>query len=139
MWWLLLSQRRGSRGVGFSSCGTRAELPPGMWDCPGRVSPALASRFSTIGPTGNPTRIFSNHSLSEDFSSTLILANVDPIVPQGPPLIPEQLLPPLSSGSTMIQTVESLHSTAYSQLLFRQIMTSTSLASYHMLLTSSLA
>ena len=42
----------------LSSCGSRAQLPPGMWDLPRPglepVSPALASRFSTTAPPGKP-------------------------------------------------------------------------------------
>ena len=40
----------------LSSCGTWASLPRGMWDLPGsgikHMSPALAGRFSTTGPSG---------------------------------------------------------------------------------------
>ena len=54
--WLLLLRSTGSRRVGFSSCGTRAELLCGMWDLPGPglepVSPALAGGFLTTAPPG---------------------------------------------------------------------------------------
>ena len=42
----------------LSSCGSRAQLPCGMWDLPRPglepVSPALAGRFSTTAPPGKP-------------------------------------------------------------------------------------
>ena len=42
----------------LSSCGSRAQLLPGMWDPPRPglkpVSPALAGRFSTTAPPGKP-------------------------------------------------------------------------------------
>ena len=42
----------------LSSCGSRAQLPRGMWDLPRPglepVSPALAGRFSTTVPPGKP-------------------------------------------------------------------------------------
>ena len=42
----------------LSSCGSRAQLPRGMWDLPRPglepVSPALAGRFSTTAPPGKP-------------------------------------------------------------------------------------
>ena len=42
----------------LSNCGSRAELLRGMWDLPRPglepVSPALAGRFSTTPPPGNP-------------------------------------------------------------------------------------
>ena len=48
----------GSRHVGFSSCGTWAELLRGMWDLPGPgiepVSPALAGGVLTTAPPGKP-------------------------------------------------------------------------------------
>ena len=44
----------------IGGCGARAQLFPGMWDLPGPgmgpVSLALASRFSTTGPPGKPSR-----------------------------------------------------------------------------------
>ena len=47
--WLLLLQSKGSRCMGFSSCGARAELLRSTWDLPGPglepVSPALAGGF----------------------------------------------------------------------------------------------
>ena len=46
----------------LSSCGSRAQLLPGMWDLPKPrlepVSPALAGRFSTTAPPGKPTSLF---------------------------------------------------------------------------------
>ena len=43
----------------FSSCGARAQLPSGRWGFPSSgtkpVSPALAGRFLTTGPTGKST------------------------------------------------------------------------------------
>ena len=43
----------------LSSCGSRAQLPRGMWDLPRPglepVSPALAGRFSTTVPPGKPS------------------------------------------------------------------------------------
>ena len=42
----------------LSNCGSRAQLLRGMWDLPRPglepVSPALAGRFSTTAPPGNP-------------------------------------------------------------------------------------
>ena len=42
----------------LSSCGSRAQLPRGMWDPPRPglkpVSPALAGRLSTTAPPGKP-------------------------------------------------------------------------------------
>ena len=42
----------------LSSCGSRAQLLPSMWDLPRPglepVSPALAGRFSTTVPPGKP-------------------------------------------------------------------------------------
>ena len=42
----------------LSSCGSRAQLPRGMWDLPRpgleHVCPALAGRFSTTEPPGKP-------------------------------------------------------------------------------------
>ena len=44
----------------LSSCGSRAQLLRSMWDLPRPglepVSPALAGRFSTTAPPGNPPR-----------------------------------------------------------------------------------
>ena len=48
----------------LSSCGSRAQLLPGMWDLPRPglepVSPALAGRFSTTAPPGKPFCPFFN-------------------------------------------------------------------------------
>ena len=56
LWWLLLLQSTGSRRMGFSSCGTRAQLLRGLSDFPEPglepVSPALAGRFLTTAPPG---------------------------------------------------------------------------------------
>ena len=45
----------------LSSCGTRAQLPCGVWDLPGPglepVSPALAGRLSTTAPPGKPLKL----------------------------------------------------------------------------------
>ena len=70
LWWLLWLQSMGTRHAGFSSCGSRAlecrlsscgagdKLLHGMWDIPGPglepVSPALAGRFLTTVPPGEP-------------------------------------------------------------------------------------
>ena len=52
--------------VGFSSWGSRAELPCGMWNLPGSrikpVAPALAGRFLITGPPGKPSRTFFSES-----------------------------------------------------------------------------
>ena len=72
--WLLLLRSRGSRHMGFSSCGSRAlerrlsscgaraQLLHGMWDLPGPglkpVSPALAGGFSTTVPPGKSLSAF---------------------------------------------------------------------------------
>ena len=46
----------------LSSCGSRAQLPRGMWDLPGPgiepVSPALAGGFLTTAPPGKPPNDF---------------------------------------------------------------------------------
>ena len=46
----------------LSSCGSRAQLLCGMWDLPRPglepMSPALAGRFSTTVPPGNPLSLF---------------------------------------------------------------------------------
>ena len=46
----------------LSNCGSRAQLPRGMWDLPRPglepVSPALAGRFSTTAPPGKPQQQF---------------------------------------------------------------------------------
>ena len=81
--WLLLSWSKGSRRVGFSSCGSRAlerrlsscgtwaQLLHCMWVLPGPglepVSPALAGRFSTTSPPGKPS-IFVLYSLKLFYS-----------------------------------------------------------------------
>ena len=53
--WLLLLRRMGCRVLGLS-CSARASLPHSMWDRPRPgielVSPALAGRFLTTGPSG---------------------------------------------------------------------------------------
>ena len=45
----------------LSNCGSRAQLLRGMWDLPSPglepVSPALAGRFSTTVPPGNPSSL----------------------------------------------------------------------------------
>ena len=46
----------GCRHRGFSSLGTQAQLPHGMWDLP--VSPELADRFLTSGPPGLSLLLF---------------------------------------------------------------------------------
>ena len=47
--------------TGFSSCGTLAWLPHGMWDLPGPeidpMSRALAGRFLTTEPPGMPNEV----------------------------------------------------------------------------------
>ena len=66
LWWLLMLRSVDSRCIGFSncdlwalelglsSCGTQAQLPPGMWNLPGLeikpVPSALAGGFSNTGP-----------------------------------------------------------------------------------------
>ena len=49
----------------LSSCGSRAQLLRGMWDLPRPglepMSPALAGRFSTTAPPGQPQHIFIKH------------------------------------------------------------------------------
>ena len=50
-------QNMGSRCVGFSSCGAWAWLPRGMWiflEQGSNPSTALAGRFLTTGPPGEP-------------------------------------------------------------------------------------
>ena len=53
--WLLVAEQ-GLWGVGFSSCGVRAQLPHGMWHLPRPgiqpVSLALAGRLLTPGLLG---------------------------------------------------------------------------------------
>ena len=54
--WLLLLRSTGSRHMGFSCCGSRAQLLRGMWDLRGPglepVSPALTGGFLTTAPPG---------------------------------------------------------------------------------------
>ena len=54
LWRILLLWSMSSWHVGFSSCGTRAALPCGMWKFPWPgtepISPALAGRLLTTGP-----------------------------------------------------------------------------------------
>ena len=56
LWGPLLLWPVGSGCTGFSSCGARGLLPPGMWSLPGPgmepASPASAGRFLTTGPLG---------------------------------------------------------------------------------------
>ena len=56
--WLLLLWSTGSRHVGFSSCGTWAQLLRSMWDLPGSglepMSSALAGGFLTTVPPEKP-------------------------------------------------------------------------------------
>ena len=51
----------------LSSCGSQAQLLHGMWDPPRPglepVSPALAGRFSTTAPPGNPKQYYSLHKI----------------------------------------------------------------------------
>ena len=80
--WLLVLQSMGSRRMGFSCCGPRAQqlwlvgsraqaqqlwrtglgAPRGMWDLPRAglepVSPALAGGFLTTVPPGNSPNLF---------------------------------------------------------------------------------
>ena len=50
----LVARARALGCVGFSSCGTLAQLPCGMWDLPGPriepVTPALEGGYLTTGP-----------------------------------------------------------------------------------------
>ena len=50
----------------LSNCGSRAQLPRGMRDLPRPglepMSPAWAGRLSTIGSSGKPSSIFSDHN-----------------------------------------------------------------------------
>ena len=59
--WLLLWSM-GSRCLGFSSCGSWAQLLWGMWDLPRSgiepVSLAWQGRFLTTGPPGKPRFLF---------------------------------------------------------------------------------
>ena len=59
--WLLLLLSTVSRHVGFSSCGTWAQLPCGAWNFPGPrikpMSPTLPGRFLTCGPAGKSKKI----------------------------------------------------------------------------------
>ena len=58
----LLLWSMGSRPVGFSSCGTWASLPLGIWNPPGPgiepLSPALSGRFPTTVPQGKVCCIY---------------------------------------------------------------------------------
>ena len=57
--WIVGSRRSVVAAPGLRSCGSRAELPHGMWNHPGPgiepVSPALAGRFLTMDYLGSPT------------------------------------------------------------------------------------
>ena len=63
----------------LSSCGSRAQLPRGMWDLPRPglepVSPALAGRLPTTAPPGKPLLLFLIRLL-ENLKSYLWLAFV---------------------------------------------------------------
>ena len=52
----LSSCAQGLWSMGLSSCGSRAQLPHGVWNIPGpgikHTSPALADRFLTTDPPG---------------------------------------------------------------------------------------
>ena len=54
----------------LSSCGSRAQLPRGMWDPPRPglepVSPALAGRLSTTAPPGKPWNDFLKLEYDDD-------------------------------------------------------------------------
>ena len=56
LWWCLLLQNTGSRRVGFSSCGTQAQLPCSMWNLPRPeiepVSPVSAGGFLSAAAPG---------------------------------------------------------------------------------------
>ena len=62
LWWFLLLQNTGSRRVGFSSCGTQAQLPCSMWNLPRPeiepVSPTLAGGFLSTVPTVEALKIY---------------------------------------------------------------------------------
>ena len=51
----------------LSNCGSRAQLLRGLWYLPRPglepVSPALAGRFSTTAPPGNPNKTFFKKSI----------------------------------------------------------------------------
>ena len=53
-----LVAKHSSRACGLRSCGTWAQLPNSMWNLPRpgieAMSPALAGRFLTTGPSGKP-------------------------------------------------------------------------------------
>ena len=65
---LLVEHRLQTRRL--SSCGSRAQLPRGMWDLPRPglepVSPALAGGFLTAAPPGKPATKFLSDSLSSN-------------------------------------------------------------------------
>ena len=62
-WWLLLLQSRGSRCVGFRSCGAQAYLLSCVWNLPGPgiepLCPALAGEFLLLYHQWSP---FMNNS-----------------------------------------------------------------------------
>ena len=72
--WLPLLRSTGSRGAGFSSCGTWAQLLRGMWDLPRPgiepMSPALAGGFQSTVPPGKLSASFLKVTFSSvQFSS----------------------------------------------------------------------
>ena len=64
---LPLLRSTGWRHMGFSSCGSWAELLRGMWRLPGagieHMSPALAGGFLTTGATGKTPQVTINYNL----------------------------------------------------------------------------
>ena len=68
----------------LSSCGSRAQLPRGMWDLPRTglkpVSPALAGGFSTTAPPGKPKISDFDLQRNDSFGqSTLIISGPEEI------------------------------------------------------------
>ena len=90
-----LLQSRGSRRVSFSSCGTQALVPCGMWDLPrARIKPTppvFTGRFSTTGPPGK------SHSLLSDAFPSCGFQVMTPLVPSVLPVPSYTLLWFLSS------------------------------------------
>ena len=75
--WLLLLCSTGSRGSGFSSSGTQAQLLYSMWDLPGLgiepMSPALPGRFLSTGPPGKTCLLFLSLNFQHLFSVLQVL------------------------------------------------------------------
>ena len=62
-----VAEPRALRHLGFSSCGTGAQVLHGMWNLPGAgikpVSPALPGGFFTTVPPVKPAKVLKTHNM----------------------------------------------------------------------------